>query len=54
MLGPPRDAIDLGERVNTFWSIVALDKMAALTLGFPNTINNNVSKSSLHLTASRD
>lgn len=42
ILGPPRDAIDLGERVNTFWSIVALDKMTALTAGLPNTIDDNV------------
>lgn len=36
LLSPPRDAIELGERIHTFWSIWILDTSGCATHGLPS------------------
>ncbi|TFK53844.1 hypothetical protein OE88DRAFT_1656220 [Heliocybe sulcata] len=40
-LPPAQDAIEEGERINGFWTVVLLDKVWAAALGMPPTVGND-------------
>lgn len=41
--GVPRDAIELGEWVGTFWQVLILEKKLALVRGVPSSLRDEVS-----------
>lgn len=42
ILDRPRDLIELGERISTFWNIFVADRFIALSSGFATTIDVDV------------
>lgn len=42
-LTPPRDAIELGERVNVFWAVFTIDRCWAAAIGVPSLLSDSTS-----------
>lgn len=42
ILGPPKDALELGQRIMIFWTVFEVDKTVSLSSGFPATLVDHV------------
>ncbi|KDQ15275.1 hypothetical protein BOTBODRAFT_65632 [Botryobasidium botryosum FD-172 SS1] len=40
LLGPPKDMIELGERINTFWGIFTIDKRTSIAMNLPSAYSD--------------